>query len=239
MRRAIIVGASSGLGRALAKVMSRDGWALGLAGRNTEVLESLKAELGGEAHVARLDVTDTASVPAALDALKQSLGEVDCLVVSSGIGTYNRKLEWELEQRTIATNVDGFAACANWGARHFFERKGGHLVGLSSVASLRGSGAVPAYNASKAFMSNYMEGLRFNLFKFGVTVTDVRPGYVDTPMTEGQQGMFWVVDADTAARQIYRAILRKRAVAYVPRRWAIVAALIRLVPRSMYRRFGN
>jgi short-subunit dehydrogenase len=219
--------------------MSRDGWALGLAGRNTEVLESLKAELGGEAHVARLDVTDTASVPAALDALKQSLGEVDCLVVSSGIGTYNRKLEWELEQRTIATNVDGFAACANWGARHFFERKGGHLVGLSSVASLRGSGAVPAYNASKAFMSNYMEGLRFNLFKFGVTVTDVRPGYVDTPMTEGQQGMFWVVDADTAARQIYRAILRKRAVAYVPRRWAIVAALIRLVPRSMYRRFGN
>jgi short-subunit dehydrogenase len=219
--------------------MSRDGWALGLAGRNTEALESLKAELGGEAHVARLDVTDTASVPAALDALKQSLGEVDCLVVSSGIGTYNRKLEWELEQRTIATNVDGFAACANWGARHFFERKGGHLVGLSSVASLRGSGAVPAYNASKAFMSNYMEGLRFNLFKFGVTVTDVRPGYVDTPMTEGQQGMFWVVDADTAARQIYRAILRKRAVAYVPRRWAIVAALIRLVPRSMYRRFGN
>lgn len=239
MRRAIIVGASSGLGRALARIMSNDGWALGLAGRNTGALESLKAELAGEAHVARLDVTDTASVPAALDALKQSLGGVDCLVVSSGIGTYNRKLEWELEQRTIATNVDGFAVCANWGARHFFERKGGHLVGLSSVASLRGSGAVPAYNASKAFMSNYMEGLRFNLSKFGVTVTDVRPGYVDTPMTEGQQGMFWVVDADTAARQIYRAILRKRAVVYVPRRWAVVAMLIHIVPRSLYGRFGN
>jgi short-subunit dehydrogenase len=239
MRRAIIVGASSGLGRELAKIMSRDGWPLGLAGRNTEALEGLKAELAGEVHIAALDVTQTAAVSAALDTLKQSLGDVDVLVISSGVSPYNRKLEWDLEQRTIATNVDGFAACANWGAHHFFGRKGGQLVGLSSVASLRGSGSVPAYNASKAFASHYMEGLRFNLARYGVTVTDVRPGYVETPMSAGQKGMFWVVGAATAARQIYGAILRKRAVAYVPRRWAIMALLIQVVPRSIYKRFGN
>lgn len=239
MKKAIIVGASSGLGKALARLMVQDGWALGLASRNVEALRSLAAELGPNAHVQALDVTRPAQVPAALDALATALGGVDCVVLSSGISPYNRKLVWEVEEATLATNVLGFAACANWAARRFFEQKSGHLVGLSSVASLRGSPGVPAYNASKAFVSRYLEGLRFNLSKFGVSVTDVRPGYVDTPMTEGQKGMFWVAQADVAARQIYRAILRRRKVVYVPRRWALVAALVKLAPGRLYQRFSN
>ena len=239
MKKAIIVGASSGLGKELALLMARDGWALGLAARNVEALEALKALLGPEARVQALDVTRPAEVPAALEALAAALGGVDCLVISSGVSPYNRKLAWDVEEATVATNVLGFAACANWAARRFFEQKGGHLVGLSSVASLRGSPGVPAYNASKAFVSRYLEGLRFNLSRFGVTVTDVRPGYVETPMTEGQKGMFWVAKADVAARQIYRAILRRRDVVYVTRRWALVACLMRLAPGRLYRRFSN
>ena len=239
MRKAIIVGASSGLGLELARIMGRDGWQLGLAGRNVEALEALKAELGSGISTQRLDVTATDSVSPALDALASALGGVDCVVISSGVSPYNRKLTWDVEETTLATNILGFAACANWAAHRFFEQRSGHIVGLSSVASLRGSPQVPAYNASKAFVSHYLEGLRFNLRKYGVAVSDIRPGYVDTPMTKGQKGMFWLVDAPTAARQIYRAIQKKKPVAYVPRRWGLLAKLILIAPGSLYSKFSN
>ena len=239
MRRAIIVGASSGLGLELAKLMARDGWSLGLAARNMDALGAVSMELGTDVHLQRLDVTQTGSVPAALDALAEGLGGVDCVIISSGVSPYNRKLEWGIEDATLATNVMGFAACANWAAHLFFEQKAGHLVGISSVASLRGSPQVPAYNASKAFVSRYLEGLRFNLGRYGVSVTDIRPGYVDTPMTKGQRGMFWLLDAQTASRQIYRAILKRDRVVYVPRRWGFLAKLILVAPGSLVARFSN
>lgn len=239
MRKAIIVGASSGLGLELARLMGRDGWALGLAGRNLEALGSLKTELGGAPCLQRLDVTDVPTVAPALDALAEELGGVDCVILSSGVSPYNRKLVWGVEEATLATNVMGFAACANWAAHRFFEQRSGHLVGLSSVASLLGSAQVPAYNASKAFASRYLEGLRSNLGKYGVAVTDVRPGYVDTPMTKDQKGMFWLVDATAAARQIYSAILKRKRVAYVPRRWGLLAKLIVGAPASLRAKFSN
>jgi len=239
MRKAIIVGASSGLGLELAKLMARDGWSLGLAARNMEALEALRQELGTSLHLQRLDVTQTGSVPATLDALAEALGGIDCVIISAGVSPYNRKLEWAIEEATLATNVMGFAACANWAAHRFFEQKAGHLVGISSVASLLGSPQVPAYNASKAFVSRYLEGLRFNLGRYGVSVTDIRPGYVDTPMTKGQKGMFWLLDARAASLEIYRAILGKRRVAYVPRRWGLLAKLILVAPGSVIARFSN
>jgi len=239
MRRAIIVGASSGLGLELARIMARDRWSLGLAARNMDALETLSKELGTDVHLQRLDVTQTGLVPAALDAMAEALGGVDCVIISSGVSPYNRKLEWGIEDATLATNVMGFAACANWAAHRFFEQKAGHLVGISSVASLRGSPQVPAYNASKAFVSHYLEGLRLNLGRYGVSVTDIRPGYIDTPMTQGQRGMFWLLDARAASLQIYCAILRKRRVAYIPRRWGFLAKLILVAPDSLYARFSN
>lgn len=239
MPKAIVVGASSGIGAALARRMGREGWTLGLAARNAEALEALRAELGGGSPVRVLDVTRTSEVPEVLDDLASALGGVDCAVLSSGIGIFNNRLEWDPEGRTIATNVAGFVACATWAGRRFLEEKRGHLVGISSVASHRGSPFSPAYNASKAFISNYMEGLRLNLGRFGVAVTDVRPGYIATPMTEGQKGMFWVVSAERAADGIYRAILKRRRVAYVPRRWSAVALAARLAPDFLYRRFSN
>lgn len=239
MRKGLIVGASSGLGLELARIMARDGWNLGLAARNMDALEALHGELGTNVHLQRLDVTQSESVPAALDALAMALGGVDCVVICSGVSPYNRKLEWDIESATLATNVMGFAACANWAAHRFFEQKAGHIVGISSVASLRGSPQVPAYNASKAFVSRYLEGLRFNLGRYGVSVTDIRPGYVDTPMTKDQKGMFWVMGAQTAARQIYRAILKRSQVAYVPRRWGLLAKLILVAPGSLYAKFSN
>ncbi|MGA9752550.1 MAG: SDR family NAD(P)-dependent oxidoreductase [Acidobacteriota bacterium] len=239
MPTAIITGASAGLGRELAKIMARDGWTLGLIARNRAALEELSAELGPAAKVRAADVTDADGITAHLDALAAELGGLDCMVVNAGVAPHNRKLAWEQERTTVATNVLGFAACASWAARLFYQQRRGHLVGLSSVASLSGSAAVPAYNASKAFASRYMDGLRANLGRFGIAVTDVRPGYVRTHMTEDQPGMFWVVDAETAARGIYRAIRRRAKVAYVPRRWALIALLARLAPGRLYQKLSN
>ncbi|MGC8763713.1 MAG: SDR family NAD(P)-dependent oxidoreductase [Acidobacteriota bacterium] len=240
MKTAIVVGASSGIGRELSRILAGDGWRLGLASRNLEALEALARELGPGHEAAALDVRDTEAVPRRLEELAQRLGgEVDLVVLSSGIGIENHKLAWEPEEKTIRTNVLGFAACAAWAGRYFLARGRGHLVALSSVAGHRGSPFNPAYNASKAFVSNYLEGLRLNLGRFPITVTDVRPGYVDTPMTKGQRGMFWVADARTAARQIAKAIGRRKKVVYVTRRWRLVALLMRAAPDPLYRKFSN
>ncbi|MEJ2421756.1 MAG: SDR family NAD(P)-dependent oxidoreductase [Acidobacteriota bacterium] len=236
MPNAIILGASSGIGRELARIMSSDGWTLGLASRNVEAMEELKDELGPQTHIQRLDITVPGQVVDRLNALHHALGDVDCVVVSSGIGRYNPRLEWPPEEQTIATNVAGFAAAATWAGRFFQERKRGQLVGISSVAGLRGSPFSPSYCASKAFMSNYLEGLRLNLGRFRVSVCDIRPGYVDTPMTKDQKGMFWVVDAVTAAKGIYRAMKKRKAVAYVPSRWKAVALPMKLAPGFLYKK---
>jgi short-subunit dehydrogenase len=239
MPKAVIVGASSGIGEELARVMAADGWELGIAARRAERLSALADSLEGTVEIATLDVSVPEEAMKTLALLLEKLDPVDVVVVNAGIGIPNYKLKWEPEASTIEVNVTGFAAMTNT-AVHYFEKLGrGHLVGISSVAALRGGYGAPAYAASKAFVSNYMEGVRVQAFKrkLNLTVTDVRPGYVHTPMTEGQKGMFWVADAKLAARQIYGAIKRRRKRVYVTRRWSLVAAVMRMVPDSLYRKF--
>jgi len=219
--------------------MAADGWELGIAARRKERLDALAKSLDARVEVATLDVSNPEEAMAVLDALLATLDPVDVVVVNAGIGIPNMKLGWEPEVTTIGVNVTGFAAMANV-AVHYFEKVGkGHLVGISSVAALRGGYGAPAYAASKAFVSNYMEGIRVQAYKrkLDLAVTDVRPGFVHTPMTEGQKGMFWVADAKLAARQIYGAIKRRRKRVYVTRRWGLVAAVMRMVPDALYRKF--
>jgi short-subunit dehydrogenase len=237
MRRAVIVGASSGIGAALARVMSADGWELGLVSRRLDLLEELAASLPGPCVVRPIDVAGGPAAMAELDALLAEMDPVDVVVLNAGVGIANLGLAWEPEETTIAVNVTGFAAMANV-AWHYFVGKGrGHIVGISSVGKHR-AGPTPSYNASKAFVSNYMEALRIKAYKrkLPIAVTDVRPGFVDTPMTRGQKGMFWVASSEVAASQIYAALRKRRRRAYVTRRWAIVAALIAFLPEFLYRK---
>ena len=237
MRKAIVVGASSGIGRELAKVLDAAGWTVGVMARRVELLQELNAELGGRLQVAPVDLAQTADAMQALSTLIGQMEGVDLIVLSSGIGDINGSLKWPLEEDTIRVNVTGFAALANVAAQHFQEQGRGHLVGISSVASLRGGRVAPAYNASKAFISNYMEGLRqkFCRARLPVTVTDIRPGFVQTAMAKGP-GVFWSAPADKAARQIYRAIEHKKRVAYITRRWRLVALVFRLLPAFLHER---
>ncbi len=133
--------------------------------------------------------------------------------------------------------MTGFAAIANAAIHHFLEKGSGHLVNISSIAALRGSGEASAYNASKAFESNYMDGLRNKIAKrrLPITITDIQAGFVDTAMAQGE-GLFWVAAPEEAARQIYQAIKGKKKHAYITRRWVLLAWLFKVIPDWIYDR---
>jgi len=237
MKRAIVLGATSGIGRELAKILTHQQYLVGITGRRTGLLETLKAEQPERYITHTFDLTETDTVAQHLEALTEELGGLDLLVINSGAGDTNDTLEFSVEQATIDINIAGFTCAADW-AFNYFRRQGfGQLVGISSIAGIRGNYLAPAYNASKAYQINYLEGLRKKAFslKIPVTVTDIRPGFVDTAMSKGD-GKFWVASPQKAAVQIYRAIRERRAVCYVTRRWKWVALLVRLMPDAVYNR---
>ncbi len=244
MKKAVIIGASSGIGKELARVFSRNNYEVGIAARRLDLLEGLRRELPNVAAVAYIDLCNNDDIEKRLETLIAGTGGADVIVISSGTGFLNDELEWEKEKATIDVNVLGFARVVNFAVRYFSGRGEGHLVGISSIGALRGNATAPAYNASKAFVSNYLEGIRCKMKKSGlhVTVTEILPGFVDTAMAKGEGqdgkgGLFWVASPVTAANQIYAAIVRKRERAYVTRRWRLIAWLLKIMPGSVYSRF--
>ncbi|MBX3131767.1 MAG: SDR family NAD(P)-dependent oxidoreductase [Gemmatimonadaceae bacterium] len=235
MKSAVIIGASSGIGRALATTLSLAGYRVGVVARRTDLLTSLREELTGPCMIKTIDVSQPALAMPLLRELIDELGDVELFIVSAGAGCDNADLRWEPESETIAVNVLGFAAMVNVAVAHLEARRSGHLVGVSSVAALRGVGAAPAYAASKAFVSNYLQGVRYRLkkLKLPIVVTDVQPGFVDTRMAGGD---FWMASPQTAAQQIAAAIRRRRQHVYVTRRWRLVAWLMKVVPDALYAR---
>lgn len=236
-RKAVVVGASSGMGRELTKVLVSQGYTVGVMARRVELLQQLQAELGAGVVVEAADVADWAGAMKALRQLIERMGGVELVVLNAGTGDINPNLEWGLEHSTIATNVTGFAALANVAMAHFLEVGAGHLVGISSIGALRGGRESPAYNASKAFVSNYLEGLRQKVChqRLPIVVTDIQPGFVQTAMAKGE-GIFWSAPTETAAWQIYGAICKKRRHAYITRRWRLVAWILKAMPSWLYER---
>lgn len=223
-KTAIIIGASSGIGRALAELLSKNGYVLGLTGRRVTLLKDLAQKLPNKAIIKEMDVSDPLKAKQQFDDLLQQLGNTELVIISAGTGHLNPDLEPSFELETINTNVSGFTVISGAAFNHFKKRKKGHLVGISSILALRGSAGAPAYSASKAYMSNYLEGLRLKALKenIGITVTEIRPGYVDTAMAQGDR-LFWVASPKKAALQIFNAILAKKSCAYVTKRWRLIA----------------
>ena len=221
MKKAIIIGATSGIGRELAKILSLNNYIVGMAGRRTELLSNLQREISGS-YIKRIDVTESEEAITFLKELIQEMGGMDLIVISSGVGFINPELDWKQEKETIDVNISGFAAIANAAFKYFYNQGSGHIVGISSIAAIRGSGEAPAYNASKAFVSNYLEGLRQKARKSGIaiTVTEIQPGFVNTAMAKGE-GLFWVSSPGKACQQILKAVNSKKNHAYITKRWKL------------------
>ena len=235
-KKAIIVGASSGIGKALAIVLAQQGYKVGITGRRGEMLEEIKTLYPNAIIPMVADATHT-EAEKELDSLVTALGGLDLFVISAGMGVLNKSLDYTIENATNQLNVVAFTKMVNWGV-HFFENQGhGHLANISSVASRRGGRLTPSYNASKAYQSNYFEGVRQRFYKLKLPIhtTDIRPGFVDTAMAQGS-GIFWMAPKEKAAKQIYTAIKRKKPVVYVTKRWALIAFIFSNIPKWMHKR---
>lgn len=235
MKKVIIVGATSGIGKKLAEMYAKDNCRVGITGRREKLLQELKETDPDAFSVRAFDITDTDLSIQMLEELKTELGGLDLLILSSGTGDINESLDFNIEKRTIDTNVTGFTNLVDWAYIHFEKQGHGHLAAITSIAGLRGSSAAPAYNATKACQINYLEGLRQKAVKSGkqITVTDIRPGLVDTEMAKGE-GLFWVMPVEKVAKQIFVAIKKKRKVVYVTKRWGFIARLLKLIPGFIY-----
>jgi short-subunit dehydrogenase len=233
--KAIIIGATSGIGRGLAEILADNGYYVGITGRRVDLLEELRVSRPNSYLAKFMDISKPEQARTIFNAMVEKMGGVDLVIVNSGTGKRNEQLDWTIDQTIIAVNVSGCVAIANAAMHVFFRQGHGHLVGISSIAALRGSRYVPTYPASKAFLSTYLEGLRHKVRheKRDITITDIQPGFVDTAMAQGDY-VFWRAPVDKAARQIYQAICKKKKHAYITRRWRLIAWIQKTLPDFLY-----
>ena len=238
IKKIIIVGATSGIGRKMAELYVGAGNIVGITGRRKELLDEIENMFPGKIKTECFDVTGNENIER-LTALIQKIGGLDILVYSSGIGELSKGLDWKIDKLTVDTNVNGFIEITNWAFNFFIEQGHGRMAVISSIAANRGNSWAPAYSASKAFQSNYFEALaiKANKMKKIIGITCVEPGFVDTKMAKGNK-RFWLVPLEKAARQIITAIEKKKRKVYVSKRWWLVARLMRLVPFWLYKRIG-
>lgn len=245
MKRVILVGATDGLGRALAEVYAARGFWVTILGRSKEKLDALVADLGRRFPIATLhgvvcDLADPGRLEPAFREALEATGHCDLFLYNAGVMhrgdslTAETALDAEMMQVNATAAVTLLGLAANW----FRVAARGQIAGISSIAGDRGRKGSPAYNASKAALTTYLEGLRNRLAPFGVTVSTVKPGYVGTRMTEGKAGLFWVAPAGEAARIIADRLEKGHEVFYVYRRWAIIACAMRLMPRFLWKKVG-
>lgn len=238
IKRIIIVGGTSGIGRKMAELYAAAGNIVGITGRRKELLNEIENMFPGKIKIECFDVTGNENIER-LTTLIQKLGGLDILVYSSGIGELSKGLDWEIDKLTVETNVKGFIEITNWGFNYFLDQGDGRMAVISSIAANRGNSWAPSYSASKAFQSNYFEALaiKANKMKKNIGITCIEPGFVDTKMAKGNK-RFWLVPLEKAAKQIIAGIEKKKQKVYVSKRWWLVAKLMRLVPFWLYKKIG-
>lgn len=233
----IIVGATSGIGKALFEKYAAEENRVGIVGRRTHLLDELRQQHPCNTFTATADITKQEEIEQAIHSFQKELGSIDLAIVCSGTGEINPSLDYDVDRPTLDTNVIGWTFVVDT-LYHIFEQQGhGHLVAITSAGGLRGEPMAPAYSATKAYQINYMEALRKKAFKAGgnIIVTDVRPGLVDTAMAKGE-GLFWVMPVEKVASQICAAIRRKKSKVYVTKRWHVLAVINKNLPFELYKR---
>ena len=237
MKRAIVMGASSGLGLEVARRLKECGWTVGVAARRQNRLAEFEV-------AARIDVTSKEAGEQLMQ-LVERLGGMDLYFHASGVGKQNRELQEDIELRTMETNATGFTRMVGAAYRYMASHGGGHIAVISSIAGTKGLGPAPAYSATKALQNTYIEALEqlANTRKLNICFTDLRAGFVDTDLlrpdtAETEMTRYpMLMDAATVARDMVRSIERRRHVRVIDWRWRTVTAAWRLIPRWLWRRF--
>ncbi len=244
--RAIVIGASSGIGAALTRRLALSGYYVAAVARRQETLQEICAAVNSNLQAEEAvwpyvhDVTNFDEVPELFQKIVHDLGGLDLIVYAAAIQLPVDPEEYNFEKDTamINTNLLGAMAWLDEAAMRFQRTRRGHIVGISSIAGDRGRVAGPAYNTSKAGFNTYLEALRNRLSRRGVTVTTIKPGFVETRLLVNAAKTFWVISPEDAAEQIQTAIIRRQQTVYIPRRWAYVGLIIRHIPSFIFRRLS-
>lgn len=239
MKRAIVIGASSGIGREVAKLLLADGWLVGIAARREGLLMEVKAINPGMIEVMRIDVT-AADAQERLLELAKRLGGVNLFVYCSGIGKQNPELDTGLELTTVDVNVKGFAAMVGTIFNYMAENLGGDIAVISSIAGTKGLGVAPSYSATKAFQNTYIQALEqlSNMRRLHIRFTDIRPGFVDTDLLSGSGRYPMLMQKEAVAREMLRAVYAHRHVHVIDWRYRLLVFAWRLMPRWLWRRLN-
>ena len=237
-KKAIIVGASSGIGMEVARLLIADGWTLGVAARREKLLQELKALAPERVEVQTIDVT----VPDAgeqLLTLIHKIGGMDLYFHASGIGKQNRTLDADIELQTMHTNAVGFTRMIDAAYRYFAHQGTGHIAAITSIAGTKGLGPAPAYSATKALQATYLQALeqQANQRHLNIHITDIRPGFVNTALLSGDFKYPMLMRPETVARDIVRSIYRKRHVRVIDARYRLMTTLWRFIPNCIWRNF--
>ncbi len=243
MRRILIVGASSAIAEATARIFAARGDALYLVARRADLLESICADLKvrGAAQVGfeTLDATEMQSHEGLLDRAERTIGALDTVLIAYGTLSDQKACEKsaELTVRELTTNAVSAAALLTRIAERLEARRAGTIAVISSVAGDRGRQSNYVYGSAKALLTAFLSGLRQRLWKSGVGVVTIKPGFVDTPMTAAfpKGGPLWA-KPQQVAEGIVRAIDRQSAVVYLPWFWAPIMWIIRSIPEVVFRR---
>ena len=236
-KKAIIMGASSGIGREVALLLLADGWQLGLSARRIEPLLEIKTLAPERVEVMAIDVTQSDAGDLLLT-LIQRMDGIDLYFHASGIGHQNRTLDPDIEMRTMDTNAIGFTRMIGTAYRYFAERGEGHIVAITSIAGTKGLGPAPAYSATKALQSTYLQALEQQAHQRGlpIRITDIRPGFVDTALLRGDFHYPMLMRPESVARDIVRSIHHRHHIRIIDLRYRILTFFWRLVPNWIWRR---
>ncbi|MFC1841717.1 SDR family NAD(P)-dependent oxidoreductase [Candidatus Dependentiae bacterium] len=247
IKKAIVVGATSGMGRQVAKILSANGYEVGLVGRRENLLLSLKKELPTKSYTRSIDVSKIDLAKNQLEQLIAQMGGLDLIFISVSaqgdfdFGTPTSHLTWEDIKKFIDVDLGGFWVAAHVAVKQFEKQGHGHLIGVSSIQKIHGSSFGPEYSGAKAFISKYLDGIRNRMIKnkLPIFVTEIIPGPVDVErkIYSDVKGLFWVITKEEAAKQIYNAIKNKKEKVYVDKKYRFIAWFLSIIPDWLYRKF--
>jgi short-subunit dehydrogenase len=235
MKKVLIIGGTSGIGKGLVDLYLKNGHKVGVVGRRTEHLKQIKST-NQNVFIERLDVSNTSKSNDVYNSLISKMNGIDILINCSGWGDINKEFDKEIDLKTIQTNVIGFTQTMNFFTNYFLNKKNGVLVNLSSIGGIRGGKFVGSYNSSKSYQITFLESLSISLSKLNknIQITDVRLGPVKTKMLKGE-GFFWVSSVNDTCEKIYKGINKGKRIIYNDSRWRLISNLLRVIPHSLLR----